>query len=434
MRSTIFLLVIGVIYLSSATPSKQRTFHGHKVLDITVTTENELKLLSNLIREYELDVWHEPKHLNDSLHVYVEPEKLQDVLSVLRNMGSHFRVWIEDVQRLIDESYTPKAMINTRSIQQHGLDLDHYYHSYGEIMSYLNYVQQNANGNVNQFVLGHSFEGRTIPALKISLPSRNLKKAIIIDGGIHAREWISPATVIWMLDKLVFNPFNEPEVTTILNHFDFYIIPVLNPDGYEFSRTNDRLWRKNRRINKDNGAENCIGVDLNRNFDYQWDPKNGGSNNPCSILYSGTHPNSEPETVALANFTHSLKGVDNGGPVLAYLTFHSYGQYWLYPWGYTTDYPVDQPELHHLGEITANAIWSVHGSRFTVGSSTNVLYAAAGGSDDYAKGSAGVKYSYTPELRDTGKYGFVLPENEILPACQETWAGVKAFAMALANV
>ncbi|KAK3610302.1 hypothetical protein CHS0354_029768 [Potamilus streckersoni] len=60
-------------------------------------------------------------------------------------------------------------------------------------------------------------------------------------------------------------------------------------------------------------------------------------------------------------------------------------------------------------------------------------HAAAGGSDDYAKGSAGVKYSYTLELRDTGVHGFVLPENQILPACEETWAGVKAFALALAT-
>ncbi|KAK3610301.1 hypothetical protein CHS0354_029767 [Potamilus streckersoni] len=137
-------------------------------------------------------------------------------------------------------------------------------------MAYLDYVQQNAKGvQVSQQVFGQSAEGRALKVLKVSLPSRISKKAIIIDGGIHAREWISPASVIWMMDKLVFNPLSDPDVATLLNHFDFYLIPVLNPDGYEYSRTNDRLWRKNRRINS---GSTCIGVDLNRNFDYQWDP------------------------------------------------------------------------------------------------------------------------------------------------------------------
>ncbi|KAK3610299.1 hypothetical protein CHS0354_029765 [Potamilus streckersoni] len=431
MRIAVFILVIESVYVSSATPSQQKSFHGHKVLDILPRTESELKSILNLIEEYELDVWYEPKNLNDSLHVHVEPEKLGQVLSHLKKLGSEVKVWIENVQKLIDGSFTPEDNLQRRVIMQRSLNLNKTYYNYSEIMTYLDYVQENARGvHVSQQVIGQSVKGRDLRVLKVSRSSNSAKKAIIIDGGIHAREWISLASVIWMMDKLVFNPRNDPDVKKLLKKFDFYLIPVLNPDGYEFSRTNDRLWRKNRRINS---GSNCVGVDLNRNFDYKWNPNRGGSRNPCSTVYSGTRALSEPESAALASFINSLMGVDNGGRVQAYLNIHSYGQYWLYPWGFTTAYPVDRLDLDNLAQVAVTAIQKVNGKRFTVGSSRNVLYLAAGGSDDYAKGSAGVKYSYTLELRDTGAYGFVLPEKQILPACEETWAGVKAFALALAK-
>lgn len=86
-----------------------------------------------------------------------------------------------------------------------------------------------------------------------------------------------------------------------------------------------------------------------------------------------------------------------------------------------------------LATAGARAIKKVHGTSYTVGTSTNVLYTASGGSDDWAKGSAGIKYSYTMELRDKGRYGFFLPSSQILPTGQETWEGIKVLADALMN-
>jgi len=79
---------------------------------------------------------------------------------------------------------------------------------------------------------------------------------------------------------------------------DYYILPVVNPDGYEYSFTSERLWRKNRRKVS---SVNCSGVDLNRNFGYRWGGK-GTSRNVCHDTYSGTGPFSEPETDAIRNF------------------------------------------------------------------------------------------------------------------------------------
>lgn len=99
----------------------------------------------------------------------------------------------------------------------------------------------------------------------------------------------------------------------------------------------------------------------------------------------------------------------------------------MYPWGYTSALPEDVDELDSLGRRVAAAIAAVNGTRYTVGSSTNVLYAAAGGSDDYVKAVGGVALSYTIELPGGGNFGFDLPASRILPVVRETFEGVKAY-------
>ncbi|KAJ8927854.1 hypothetical protein NQ314_019656 [Rhamnusium bicolor] len=83
-------------------------------------------------------------------------------------------------------------------------------------------------------------------------------KAVWVDGGIHAREWISPATVTYIINQFVSNFESEPKY---IQNIDWYIAPLLNPDGYEYTHTIDRLWRKNRAR-----SGQCAGTDLNRNF------------------------------------------------------------------------------------------------------------------------------------------------------------------------
>lgn len=99
----------------------------------------------------------------------------------------------------------------------------------------------------------------------------------------------------------------------------------------------------------------------------------------------------------------------------------------MYPWGYTTELPENNDELLSLGKAVAESIKKVSGTNYTVGSSTNVLYAAAGGSDDWAKAVAGVELSYTIELPGGGLLGFDLPPWKILAVAKETWEGLKTF-------
>lgn len=165
----------------------------------------------------------------------------------------------------------------------------------------------------------------------------------------------------------------------------------------------------------------CYGTDGNRNFDFHW-LETGASTQECAETYAGRTAFSEPETAALRDYV-----LEHAHHTKLYLTFHSYGQYLLYPWGYTSALPEDADELDSLGRRVGNAITAYDGTRYTVGSSTNVLYAAAGGSDDWVKGVGGVELSYTIELPGGGSWGFDLPTSRILPVVQETFVGVREY-------
>lgn len=176
------------------------------------------------------------------------------------------------------------------------------------------------------------------------------------------------------------------------------------------------MWRKTR-----SEGVRCPGADPNRNFDFHWD-ESGTSRDECSEIYSGKAPFSEVESQNIANFVAKYKN-----NVKLYLTFHSYGQYILYPWGYDGVFPDNKAELDQLGRKAAAAIATIYGTEYTVGSSATALYPAAGGSDDWCMGVAGVPLTYTIELPGGGYWGFDLPEEEIEGVCSETWAGVRAF-------
>lgn len=123
-----------------------------------------------------------------------------------------------------------------------------------------------------------------------------------------------------------------------------YFLPIVNPDGYEYSHTTDRLWRKNR---GGLATGRCAGVDLNRNFGYRWGGQ-GTSQAPCSEVYAGSKGFSELEPIALQKFMQRTAANFQG-----YLTFHSYGQYILYPWGYDRVVPPDYKDLERVGKEAA---------------------------------------------------------------------------------
>jgi murein tripeptide amidase MpaA len=187
---------------------------------------------------------------------------------------------------------------------------------------------------------------------------------MITSTGLHAREWIAPATATYILLQLV--EFQEDH-EHLLDKYNWYILPVANPDGYEYSHTKDRLWRKSR-----HQTQRCRGVDLNRNFGFQWSSSKG-----CREDYSGTEAFSEPETKAIRDYILSNKNIK------AYLSLHSYSQMWLLPWGYTTEKPKDYYEMYLPAEQAVEAIKSVRGTDYLLGTPSELIYTSTGNFHKY---------------------------------------------------
>ncbi|XP_014667238.1 PREDICTED: carboxypeptidase B-like [Priapulus caudatus] len=225
-------------------------------------------------------------------------------------------------------------------------------------------------------------------AVLISKPNGRKKPIIWIDSGIHACEWVSMATNQYFIHQLLTKYAENSQVQNFVDQIEWHILPVVNPDGYEYSHTHV-----------------------------------GASNDPCSDTYAGATPDSEVETRNIRDYILPI-----AKDIKAFITIHSYTQLWLIPWGYTTGLPSDYDDLYDLAMRATSALTAVHGTRYQVGTASNILYESTGTSRDWAKGVAKIKYVYTVELRDTGYYNYELPENQIEPTCEETWEAMNVVA------
>jgi murein tripeptide amidase MpaA len=147
--------------------------------------------------------------------------------------------------------------------------------------------------------IGQSHEGRDIFALRVTAAEQSPDlKRIYWQCNTHAREWVSAASCMYMVEKLVNEYPTNPAVSSILDNLELLVVPMVNPDGYVFTWTDDRLWRKNRLANP---IPSCMGVDTNRNYPMKWGEP-GASADPCSQTYRGPGVQSEPEIAASTAF------------------------------------------------------------------------------------------------------------------------------------
>jgi carboxypeptidase T len=259
--------------------------------------------------------------------------------------------------------------------------------------------------------IGRSVEGRPLWALRIGERRGSTRKVAFL-GCHHAREWISVEMPYLLAEHLLENSSAEP-VRSWLQQGEVWVTPMVNPDGHEHTRTTNRLWRKNRRRN----PGGSIGVDPNRNYGYMWGvlDVSTSSHVPADETYVGPRAFSEPEVRAVRNLVarELFTGV---------LSYHSYSQLVLYPWGYTSE-PIDDEgdltELRTLAENMEGLIRSVHGEAYTAQQASR-LYPTAGDTTDWTYGEYGVP-SVTIELRPATALegGFVLPAAQIQPCWEE---------------
>ncbi|XP_040327898.1 carboxypeptidase A2 isoform X1 [Herpailurus yagouaroundi] len=390
----------------------RETFVGDQVLEVIPRNEEQIRHLVELEAEehLQLDFWKSPTIPGETAHVRVPFVSVQAVKVFLESQGIAYSIMIEDVQVLLDKE-NEEMLLNQRRERNGNFNFEAY-HTLEEISQAMDNIVAEHPGLVSKVNIGHSFEKRPMTVLKFSTGGD--KPAIWLDAGIHAREWVTQATALWTANKIASGYGNDVSITSILDMMDIFLLPVTNPDGYVFSQTKNRMWRKNRsRI----PGSRCVGVDLNRNWDAGFGGP-GASQNPCSDSYRGPQATCEVEVKSIVNF------IQSHGRIKAFITLHSYSQLLMFPFGYTCTKPDNFDELNEVAQKAARSLTSLHGTKYKVGSICSVIYQASGGSIDWSY-DYGIKYSFAFELRDTGRYGFLLPANQILPTAEETWLGLK---------
>ncbi|XP_021959367.1 carboxypeptidase B [Folsomia candida] len=401
------IALVAVLALVAASQSREtglRSFNGYQVFTVEVTTHGQLELLRSLYLGGDYDFWTTPRGLGFT-DVMAAPQQVAAFTSIMDKAGIKFTVKVPDVETLVREERVANQKAGSERISWDR------YPRFAEIETWL-------NGLSSQYatvsVIGRSYNGLAIHAVKFSTGGAP-KKSVIIDANIHAREWIAGATATWIINELITN---TAAYMNVLNEIDIHVIPMVNPDGYEFCHTGDRLWRKTRSVTSGSA---CLGCDPNRNFAFMFGGEST-SPNPCSDIYHGSAAFSESETTAVRDYIVAQEAA--GARFLAYLTFHCYGNVWLLPWGYTAGvYPPDYDQQLSLGRAAIAALQAVHNTRYQTGQGADLLYGVGGASDDWAK-NHGIKYTTTVEMRGNS---FVLPPAQIIPNAQEVWAAVQVY-------
>jgi len=392
---------------------KQPLIHPRDATTTTTTREHVLRLIlvvtGGEMEGGERTHYDNLKHINrwaeenqlDVLGIspdWVDVRIPTDVYAddVLDRVHVPYKLIIPDVQaEIARERSQYLGVLSSASSKRGGDGLLGFFDTYrtlDEMDQFIDSLVRNFPRLATKKVLGTSIEGRPINAIVIASPSNNRSVGFVYNGGQHAREWISPMTNAFIAYQLLSLYGRDAEVTRMVNTIEWTIIPIVNTDGYVYSWTNDRLWRKNRR----NNGDGCYGVDLNRNWGYKWNT-GGSSSNPCSSTYHGAFAFSEPEAKAVADYIESRHNVQ------CYIDFHSYSQMWMSQWGWSTRiYPNEYQTQNELSMLAVEAIRNVHNKTYTYGRSAVLTYIASGGADDWTLGALNVTWSYSVELGDTG--------------------------------
>ncbi|XP_001957908.2 zinc carboxypeptidase [Drosophila ananassae] len=305
--------------------------------------------------------------------------------------------------------------------QEPQLNLDEY-PSYEDIMKYLKDLARLNRNRIHLRDGGRSYENRKLQMAVISNgDGRPNKRAIFIDAALHAREWLCPITALYVIQQLVVN---YQENSYLLDDYDWVVLPLANPDGYEYSRNVDDYWRNTRSPNN----EHCYGTDLNRNFNYSWIMESSDLKDPCSENFAGSGPFSEPETRTVRDIMLELVESNRG---LMYLSLHSANRSIYYPWRDYGERTNNKAEHEEIAKHAADRIYWSTGTRMSTMPGYFYHGMVGGISLDYAF-KVGFPVAFIFEMSGKDQNGvehkFFPPSSAIRGLVQESWLGIRSLA------
>ncbi len=222
--------------------------------------------------------------------------------------------------------------------------------------------------------IGKSIEGRDIWAINLSakfVNSGSPKPAILFDAMHHAREVMTPEIALDIVDYLTKEYATNSKVQEWLNNYQVWVVPMVNPDGNQKMWDEDSMWRKNNRDGH--------GVDINRNYPYDFDTCNGSSGSKSSQTYRGESAGSEPETQALMSLAKKVKPKFN-------VSYHSFSEIVIYPFGCNPKTIPDKDKDKYIGtgkELAKKLKRDSGSGTYRPGTSYELLYNVDGGSVDW---------------------------------------------------
>ncbi|CAL9297826.1 M14 family metallopeptidase [Streptomyces sp. SudanB182_2057] len=277
------------------------------------------------------------------------------------------------------------------------------YHNYAEANAEIDQRLAAYPGIMNKRVIGKSYQGRDIVAIKVSdnVGTDENEPEVLFTAHQHAREHLTVEMALYLLRELGAGYGSDSRVTGLVNSREIWIVPDLNPDGgeYDIASGSYRSWRKNRQPNS--GSTN-VGTDLNRNWNYKWGCCGGSSGSTSSETYRGSAAESAPEVKVVADF---VRGRVVGGKqqITAGIDFHTYSELVLWPFGYTYADTATGMTADDAAAFQAVGRKMAASNGYTAEQSSD-LYITDGTIDDYLWGTQKI-FSYTFEMYPASSSG-----------------------------
>jgi carboxypeptidase T len=288
------------------------------------------------------------------------------------------------------------------------------YFNLQEVMNEIDTMLHHYPTLVYRNLLGQSVENRPVHSIRFFVgDTTQVKPQVLFTSLHHSQEPGSVHSLLFFMHSLLEKYGQDSEITYLLDHLDIYFVPYINPDGYEYNFTNNPngggTWRKNR---KNNGLLST-GVDLNRNYGYEWGFDNIGSQPiGSSPWYRGENAFSEPESQLMRTFINSKS-------IKLAINWHSYGNLLIYPWNYKNIQTADSAVYVRFSEIMT----SENDYRYGTVAET-YGYQSNGDADDWAYGEIFEKnkiISFTAEIGPMSE-GFWPQSSRIEQLCKEAYS------------